>query len=116
MVIRVMKASVKSARDESTTNKTIEAERNRTATPYAQAPRRADEPTDELLRRVESGQPLTLAEYVRAEEALAPPSLSPARDAGADRTWRFKTATAHAGPHASAANAGISGPTNFIKT
>ncbi|HVM48991.1 MAG TPA: hypothetical protein VMU04_13250 [Candidatus Acidoferrum sp.] len=34
-----------------------------------------DEPTRELLRRVESGRPLTLAEYVRAEEVLkaAPP-------------------------------------------
>jgi hypothetical protein len=41
--------------------------------PKGRPPKRG--PTD-LLRRVQSGQPLTLAEYVQAEELVAAPQAS----------------------------------------
>jgi len=56
---------MKSATPEHTMSKTIEP--NRTEQPSRQAARRQ---RGELLRRIRSGPALTLAEYVRAEEAL----------------------------------------------
>jgi hypothetical protein len=60
----------------------------------------------ELLRRVGSGQPLTLADYVRAEEALEKSAPLPANEARVSQ-WlrlmkRFACAAAEKVSHSSA--------------
>ena len=56
--------------------------------------RAADEAAGELLRRVESGQPLTLAEYVRAEEVLGAPA--PLREKEVATRWSLRSRVADA--------------------
>jgi hypothetical protein len=57
----------------------IERAQGRTTMPRENpAKSRAEEERGRLLRRVEAGQALTLAEYVRAEEILAHPARAAA--------------------------------------
>jgi hypothetical protein len=50
----------------------------------------------ELLRRVQSGQALTLAEYARVEEALGSELQARVKEATAERILRSRTGNARA--------------------
>jgi hypothetical protein len=65
----------------------------------------ADKKTGELLRRVESGQVLRLADYVRAEEALTVLPPARAKEARIARLLRFMKRTAQAAAHRAAGDA-----------
>lgn len=58
----------------------------------------------ELLRRVESGQPLTLAEYVGVEEALGTWLKRRIKEATVGRILRSRTGSARAAALAALAN------------
>ncbi len=55
-----------------------------------------DPASKELLRRVGSGEPLTLADYVRAEEALEDSAALPASEVRITRWLRLMKRFAHA--------------------